>query len=28
MDRLLVNEPWWRHVMDGSYRESVDTHNG
>jgi dTDP-glucose 4,6-dehydratase len=25
LDWLLANEPWWRAVMDGSYRDWIDT---
>jgi dTDP-glucose 4,6-dehydratase len=28
LDWILANESWWRHVMDGSYREWVDTQYG
>ncbi len=26
LDWMLANEPWWRAVMDGSYRDWVDKH--
>lgn len=26
VDWMLANEPWWRAVMDGSYRNWIDTH--
>ena len=25
LDWMLANEPWWRDVMDGSYRDWIDT---
>jgi dTDP-glucose 4,6-dehydratase len=25
LDWMLANEPWWRAVMDGSYRDWIDT---
>jgi len=28
IDWYLANEPWWRAVMDGSYREWLETHYG